>query len=209
MTGEEMIGSIFGLRPEDALTREPSERSTTDAPESSEPLTMRWSNSTSQKVIPAVGYGWLTLATIGCCAVALAAGASIASGLRTRSGARIIGLLIVLFLIGGLTYGAYVGFTRYLVGYPVEYLRYGMGGLALLAGAIGLAISPQGRGLRRVTRLAACLLIISAVASAVGVYLWRQAGAIEPQYATAAMLALIFAAHSAWGWVLFIFSFRI
>jgi hypothetical protein len=84
-----------------------------------------------------------------------------------------------------------------------------MGGLALLAAAIGLALSPQGRGMRRAHRLACYCLILSAIASVLGVYLWQQAGAVEPQYATPAMLALIFAAHSAWGWLLLIFSFRV
>jgi hypothetical protein len=169
----------------------------------------RWSGGTTQRIIPGAAYTWLTLATMGYCFLALAGGAAFGAGLAPGELKRLAGLLLTLFLVGGLAYGGYIIFTKYRTGYPVEYLRYGMGGLALLAAALGLALSPQGRGLRRAIRLASYCIILSAIASVLGVYLWREAGAIEPQYATPAMLALIFAAHSAWGWLLFIFSFRL
>jgi hypothetical protein len=84
-----------------------------------------------------------------------------------------------------------------------------MAGLVLLAVAWGIAISPQGHGLRRATRLAAYSLILSGVCSAAGVYLWHGAGAIDPQYTTAGMLGAVFGVHSAWGWVLLLTSFRL
>jgi hypothetical protein len=168
----------------------------------------RWSGSTTQKIIPGAAYAWLSLATIGCCAVALAGGATLGASAGPGNLKRVVGLFLLLFFIGGLAYGGFVMFTRYRTGYPVEYLRAGMGGLALGAAALGLALSPRGRGLRRVTRLASYALVVSATASAVGVYLWGQSGAMEPQYAAPAMLALIFAAHSAWGWLLLLLSFR-
>ena len=62
----------------------------------------KWSGATTQKVLVGTAYTWLTLATIGYCALALAGGAAFGSGLGPGDLKRAIGVLITLFLLGGL-----------------------------------------------------------------------------------------------------------
>ncbi len=179
------------------------------------PATQRWTGEKATAVIGAVGYSWLTLATIGFCALGLAAGACLSAvdGRVIRVGSGVISLALFLGLAAaGLYY-----WTQYSTGFPVKPFRYGMGGLALAFLFLGMAIGRGGRALpglnrlrrRRLTRLASFALIVAAAGSAAGLILWNQAGAIEAQYATASFLALVFAVHSVWGWLLLPISFRL
>jgi hypothetical protein len=95
--------------------------------------------------------------------------------------------------------------SLYGMKYSPAQLRMWMGGLVLLALSIGMAVSGRVRGL---TRLAAVTVILAAVGSAVGMWLWSQCGALEAGQASVMVLALVFVAHSAWGWVLWPLSRR-
>ena len=90
--------------------------------------------------------------------------------------------------------------------YRPDHFRFGMAGFVVTVAAIGITI---GRGARMLTRLAAAMVILSAVASVVGLYLGAECGAIDPARSSMAFLALVFAIHSLWGWVLLPVSSRL
>jgi len=182
----------------------------------------RWRGKTAQVMIPATAYGWLTLATAGACVLALAGGAGCgaAGGKKLRR----VGLILAPGLAIGLAFTVYRLWPQsdvksghehnlfehlvqslYGMKYIPAQLRMWMGGLVLLSLAIGLAVGGRVRGL---ARLAAVTIILAAVGSAVGVWLWSQCGALEPGQTSVMVLALVFAAHSAWGWVLWPLSRR-
>jgi hypothetical protein len=158
----------------------------------------RWGGKTAQVMIPAAAYGWLTLATAGACALALAGGAGFgATGGRTL---RLIGMILTLGLIAGLAFAVFKVWSQYGMTYKPDHLRMGMGALILLFATAGLMMAGHVRGL---TRLAGAMVILAGVGSAGGVWLWSQCGALEAGQAIVIMMALVFAAHSVWGWILF------
>ncbi len=159
---------------------------------------------TSQRLIPTAAYGWLALATMATCAMGLSAGAA-----GVRGGGphwRTFGWIASAMLLLGLGVAVYGVWTRYGVRYPPNHLRLGMAGLLLLSTALGLAI---GRGARGLSRLAAVCLVLAAVGTVVALYLGAKTGAIEPRYTTANALAAAFAAHSAYGWLLLLVTWRL
>jgi len=162
-----------------------------------EPASPVWSGKTAQVVIPAAAYGWLTLATVGACALALAGGAGLgAAGGRML---RLIGVVLTLGLVAALAYAAFKVWSEYHLAYKPDHLRMGIGGVTLLITTVGMAVAGRVRGL---IRLAAVTVILAGAASAVGVWLWSQCGALEPAQASVMIIALVFVAHSAWGWLL-------
>ena len=182
----------------------------------------RWGGKSAQVMIPAAAYGWLTLATAGACVLALAGGAGF--GATAGKKLRRVGLILAPGLAIGLAFTVYRVWSRsdvksgqedklfgYLVQslYGMKYspaqLRMWMGGLVLLSLSIGMAV---GGRLRELTRLASLTIILAAVGSAVGVWLWAQCGALEAGQASVMVLALVFVAHSAWGLVLWPLSRR-
>ncbi|UCE60609.1 MAG: hypothetical protein JSU63_02440 [Phycisphaerales bacterium] len=152
---------------------------------------------TAQQVIVVSAYGWLTLATIACCAVALCGGAALG-----RAGGRLARVIGVLFACGCLLilwWAAYGVWAEHGMAFRPTQLRVGMSALVLLTALVGLAI---GRGVRGLTRLAGVLLILSALGSVAGLYLGAQCGALHPEQSSYVFMAIVFIAHSAWGWIL-------
>ncbi|MCH7996056.1 MAG: hypothetical protein IIB57_16645, partial [Planctomycetes bacterium] len=85
-------------------------------------------------------------------------------------------------------------------------LRAGIAGLVLVSALIGLAIGTRVRGF---SRMAAVMLLVSAIGSVVGLYLGNLAGAIESAQSSMLFLALVFFVHSFWGWVLLLAGSRV
>ncbi|MCH7872342.1 MAG: hypothetical protein IID33_11640, partial [Planctomycetes bacterium] len=71
---------------------------------------------------------------------------------------------------------------------------------------LGLLFTQQ---TRRLTRVAAVLLILSAGGTVWGLHVGVQSNALDPKYATTAYLAAAFVVHSAWGWILIPLAGRI
>jgi len=194
---EDAASVIFRIRPErNSNPGTDSGETTAAAP--------RWTGSTARNVIGAAAYSWLTLATLGCLALALAAGVQLSSG--SAGGMRILGAFLTIGIAAALAYGAFRVWGEFKIGYKPNHLRLGMGGLVLLAAAVGLTIR---RGSRPASRVASIALIVAAAGSAVGLYLWGEAGAIEMRYAAPGFLALVFAVHSLFAWILLPLSWRI
>ncbi len=152
---------------------------------------------TAAVVLWATAYGWLTLATIASCALALSAGA-----LCGRAGGAVlrrIGTILTVGAVLALAFAMYHVWTKYARQYPPDHLRFGMGGLVFLCTMIGLMI---GGGLRGLTRLASAAVILSATGSVIGLYLWAQCDAMPPEQSSITFLALVFIIHSLWGWIL-------
>ena len=158
----------------------------------------QWTGDTVRKVMGAVGYGWLTLATVAACALSLSGGASL-----SRIGGspwRRAGLVLAATLTIAMAVAAFAVWTEYGRTYLPSHLRFGMGGLVLWTAAVGLAFGRAARGL---ARFAAVTLILSAVGTVVGLYLGSQCGAIPTEQSTPLYLALAFLVHSLYGWIQF------
>ena len=191
----DQAANIFGPRlpssEEAQLPPEPEQAPATGA---------AYTGQTGNIIIGATAYSWLTLSSIASGAVALASGTMLgrAGGLQWRRAGlfMMFGLLVVLGLAG---YGVWAKFGMQ---YRPSQLRVGMGGLVLLAALLGLAM---GRGVRGWTLTASVLMILSAVGSAVGLYLGTLCGLITPDelpFRFVYFTALVFALHSLWGWIL-------
>ncbi len=192
----EAAGTIFGVPPGGRTGR--SERAASE-PRLGEPALREppWGKQTAQKVIPIAAYSWLTLATVAVIALSLASGAALGRGGGTVW--RRLGVVLTIGTLLGLGFAVYRVWTVYGIQYRPDHLRIGMAGLAFLGLTVGLLI---GRGVRGLTRLSAIVLILSALGSALGLYLGSGCGAIDPKQSTPAYLGFVFVIHSAWGWVL-------
>lgn len=194
---------MFRITPDEPAATQPAgDESATPSAAATESGQL-WTGMTAAAVITTTAYIWSALATIGFCALALAAGSMLSN---THRGVRFVGILLTLAALFALVAGVYYVWTNFRTGYRPEHLRAAMGGLAALFLAIGLTI--RGR-LRGTTRLAAIAVILAAIGSVAGLYLWHGSGAIEAQYAMPAFLAMVFGVHSLWGWVLLIASWRL
>ncbi len=167
-------------------------------------IVSRWSGKTAQWLVPVTALGWLALATSGACAVALAAGAWL--GYPAGAWVRVLGVLCTLILAGTLGWISWEIWQEYKTGYKVEHLRLGMGGLTLLFAFLGLAMSAKARG---ITRFAGVVVLLAAIATAVGIWLWTQTGALDIQYASWSRIAAAFGIHALWGVVLLLSANRI
>lgn len=107
-------------------------------------------------------------------------------------------------------------------------IQAGVGGLIFAALLLGMG---SGRGGRKTTRLAGAAVILSALAAAVGLYLWYRCDitieeALRPRLTevglnlatlcrvpetmtTPFLIGAIFVAHSLWGWMLLLFARRL
>ncbi len=84
-----------------------------------------------------------------------------------------------------------------------------MAALVVVFALMGLIIR---RGEKRLTRLAAIILIVSAAGSALGLYIGAHYDAFESEQLFlpfVAFLAVVFVIHSFWGWVLLPLASRI
>lgn len=157
----------------------------------------RYTGETATKIIGISAYGWLTLSTIAFGFLAMAAGALLATagGHRWRR----IGLILSAGGLAGLCWFGYSTWVQYGEAYPTGHLRWGMGGLALLAVLVGMAIGRAPKGLNRV---AAAMLLVSAIGSVVALYLGHLCDAIPAEQASLGFLAVVFVIHSFYGWLL-------
>jgi hypothetical protein len=191
----DQAANIFGPRlPSSQEAQPPPE------PEQTPATGAAYTGQTGNIIIGATAYSWLTLATIASGAVAFASGTALgrAGGLQWRRAGMflMLGLLVVLGLAG---YGVW---TEFGMQYRPSHLRIGIGGLVLLAVFLGLAM---GRGARLWTLVASAVIILSAVGSAVGLYLGTLCGLVTPDelpFRFPYFVALVFVLHSSWGWFL-------
>jgi hypothetical protein len=164
----------------------------------------RWGGKTAQWLVPVTAFGWLALTTAGGCAVALAGGSWL--GHSAGGWFRRLGLLGTVILAVGLSLIGWKLWAEYKTGYKVEHLRYGMGGITLLFAFLGLAMVWSARG---ITKFAGITVILAALGTTLGIWLWTQSGALDLQYAAWPRLAAAFGIHAAWGVVLLLTANRI
>ena len=150
-------------------------------------------------------YGWLTLSTVSYSLLAVAAGATLA-----RAGAGAWRRKWVILLGGALLAVAYIVFdtsVRFGWKFPPDHLRWMMGTLVVVGALLGLSMARWPRGF---TRIAAAGTILAAAGSVAGLIALKQCDALEkPEYGTIPALAMIFAIHSIYGWLLLPISSRI
>lgn len=190
------VGRMFGIVPRPGSERLPlPSADTSKSPEANgvRDATILW----------ATGYGWLTLSTIACAALALSGGA--AWGRAGGPALRRVGVILFGGGLLGLAWAAYESYSRYAAKFPPDHLRWGMIGLLTLLLFMGVMI---GRGVRGLARCAAILLILSAAGSAVGLYLGAQCGALSPERSTFLTMCGVFVVHSLYGWLLLPISSR-
>ncbi|MCH8188430.1 MAG: HEAT repeat domain-containing protein [Proteobacteria bacterium] len=124
--------------------------------------------------------------------------------MRGRSAATIEGLLGVVAL-GWHAYGLWQQYGRFVP----DQIRIDIAALVAILGLVGLAMSS---GARRLTRLAAILLILSAAGSVIGLHVGTHYEAITPDALPASLLTCsvgVFLIQSAWGWLLLPVASRI
>lgn len=169
--------------------------------------TSRFAPETTQVVMVATSYGWLTLATFVTCVLAFSAGTLFGwrGGQVWRRAGLVLAGIALLVLIGA----AYASWSKYGAEYPPAHLRAGMGGLGLVVALIGVAV---GRGQHGWLRGAAVAIILAGVGSALAVYLGTLCDAIKPDELPMSLipfLFVVFAVHSLWGWILLPIASRI
>jgi hypothetical protein len=174
--------------------------SSQDAPEPAP----RWNVKQTQRVMGATAYGWLTLATAGACAVALAGGAWL-GGMGGPS-ARALAALGALGLATIVGYFGYKIWSASKMMFEPNQLRTGMGLVNLTCAFVGIALAGRVRG---ITKFAGVMVVLAAVGTAVGIWLWTQSGALDMQFAAWPKLAAAFGIHAAWGVVLLLSANRI
>lgn len=180
----------------------------TAQPESASPALAftgtKYSARTSQIIIWAGTYGWLALATLAACTLAISSGS--AWGRLGGPNVARLGAIILILGVILLALGAWSESQKYGRKYPPEHLRLGLGGLVVTCLSLGATMRLRARG---AAKWAAFCLILSATATVVGLYLGGQAGALEPKYYAPKMLGIIFVGVSAWAWMLLIVSRRL
>jgi len=158
---------------------------------------------TTQAIMGACAYGWLTFATIAYCALALSGGAALGKSLGAWL--RRISFVLLILCLAGLGWGVYTVLTEYGQQYPPRLLRSGMCALAVLAMLVGLA---RGRNVKRWSRIASFAIIVSSAITVLALYLGHECAAIDAELATPQYLATVFAIQSAYGWLLWPISSR-
>ena len=162
--------------------------------------------STDALIFVGTVVAWETLATIAACALALSGGTLVGFAESGRwRGVVIILALLALAALGWAMLGLWTKYQRF----TPDQLRYDVASLVVLIALMGLFIR---RGARRLTFLAAIVLIISAAGSAVGLYIGKQYDAVKPEELPLPFLAfviLVFVIHSLWGWILMPLASRV
>jgi len=156
-----------------------------------------------QTILGTTGYGWLTLATLSACAVALSGAAAVARGTEFE-------LQRVGFILGGgaflaLAWGVATTWADYGMEYKPHHLRYAMSAPVAIAACLGLILSLRARLFARVAGIS---LILAAIGSVVALWLGHRCEAVDAAQVTVSFLSLIFTAHSAWGWILLFLGAR-
>lgn len=157
---------IFGIVPEPDLISDVAPSAATP-----EQPPARFEGQTAAAVIGAAGLGWLTLATIGNCILALACGAGLGSRASSFLRRSCFALTVLsVMLLAGVCYAVW---TKYGRAYPPDYHRAWMGALVLMFVFWGVA---RGRSAGSLFRTGAVAMLLSAVGAVVGLYLWSQCG---------------------------------
>ncbi len=165
----------------------------------------RFTGETAQTVIIATGYGWLTVATIASCALAMAGGASWGRG--RDAVLRYIAGMLAIVVVGILAWRAYVVWSARGFTYSTGDLQAGMVGLFVLVMLLGLTLGRVSRGL---TRVAGIALIFTAVGGVVSLYLGSQANAVDLSAVVSVPLAIaVLATTAVWGLLLMPVAARI
>lgn len=150
--------------------------------------------------------GWELLATVAAFGLAASAGA-----LLGRGGSRALHVgawFLALVMIAALAWPIGGQWAKYQRITP-DVIRYGVGGLAVLAVLGGIMLKRRTVGL---TYVAAILLILSAAGSAAALYICVQYDAFEPAelpLPVLPLLCLVFVIQSLWGWILLPLTSRI
>lgn len=142
-------------------------------------------------------YGWRTLMPIAFCMLALSGGTLF--GRYFGPAGRRIGFILFAAALLGLAIAVYITLNRDGMQYKVSAFRWFLGELAGTVLLLGVSI---GRGVRGLAKAAALLLLLAAAGCAVGMYMFRDLGVLNPEQATTTMLALVFIGVSLWGWIL-------
>ncbi len=157
----------------------------------------RYSASTVQVVLPASAYGWLTLATLSACAVALSGAAAVARG--TEFDLRRVGFILGGGVLLALAWGVATTWADYGREYKPHHLRFAMSAPVAISACLGLILSSRARLFSRVAGIS---LIFAAIGSVVALWLGHRCEAVDAAQVTISFLTLVFTAHSAWGWIL-------
>jgi len=165
------------------------------------PLTSvpRPEDQTRATIVGATMYTWLTLTSLAAGLLAFAGGGALGGA----GAARLRHIWMVLAGVVALVLGwaLYDLWGRYGWKYPPNHWRVGMGAVVAFCGLLGLM---RDRAPLRLCRLAAVVLIVSAVASSVGLYIGSRFEMLQSEHASMAFLATVFVVHSAYGWLLLI-----
>jgi hypothetical protein len=152
-----------------------------------------------RKILLTTAPSWLTLSTLSYGMLALSAGAAWGrTGTHTR---RKLWLFLLVLGVGMLLLaGGWVAW-QYGMEWPSEYSRYAFASVAAFPFLVGLGLR---RGARFLCRLAGVFLIVAALGTALSLYLLGRCGAVEERFFGPSFLAMVFAAHSLYGWLLLI-----
>jgi hypothetical protein len=159
---------------------------------------------------------WLAVLSASSCFLMLSGGASFSAALAGRT--RATGMLLVMLGLLGLVGGAAAIWLVYKTGFPTWAAQAAVGILMVEALGIGMLAGRRYIGL---LRLAGLSVIAAAAITTAGIYAWDRSGIDPAEYlpeavaawqgsgdgtaapqASTRLLAVAFAAHSLFGWVL-------
>ncbi|MBI1827106.1 MAG: hypothetical protein HY287_04125 [Planctomycetes bacterium] len=193
----QQVAALFGVGPVDSQNATPdANKAPQEAPHP------RWTGHAARNIIVGGALTWLTLTTIAIWLMALASGAAFG---RLRPAVRSVAPMLFLLILIPLGVATWYVWKNYGMKYLPEHLRIGMGGLVVLAWALGLMI----RRLRGATRFAAYMLIVASIGTAAAIYLGTQTGAMDAAQFKIPVIAAILVAESLWGWISLITSRRL
>ncbi|MFQ5590686.1 MAG: hypothetical protein ACE5HE_05965 [Phycisphaerae bacterium] len=203
---------MFGVPPEGLMPDMPAadmpvvegETQSLQPPHDSPEYLLRFTSGSARVIIVGSAYLWLAVSTVACCVLAFSGGASLG-----RGGSRALRACAAIITVGGLAILLWVAWrvwAEYGWTFRPRQLRVGMSLLVLMAACAGLVVA---RSARRLMRWAAVLLIAAAGVSVCGLYLGARAGAVPAEHSTLVFLAMVFAVHSLYGWILLPISSRI
>lgn len=149
-------------------------------------------------------YGWLTIVMVAVCAMSLVFGASVS--VHAGAAGKAAGTIMTLVVAAALIAGGFIVWGQYREGFPVWASKLATGGLAVFFLCLG---SLLGRHLRGACKLAAILVILSAVASGIGLWIGGRHDVIPADRAAPTVIALVFVVQSLFGWVLLLAAPRV
>lgn len=188
------VSRMFGLNADEVARSSPT---LSERPEAGV------STRTVQVMLGFACYGWLVVATLSACGVAMAGAAAIARACDFDS--RRIGIILCGGVFLGLAWGIASTWADFGWDYKPNHLRFGMLAPVAFAASLGLVFSS---GARMLSRVAGITLIAAAAGSVAALWLGHRCDAVDAAYVSLPVLALVFAGHSFWGWVLWVLGGR-